>query len=391
MPSKCASISVQRAVWLSFGLAWLTLSCNVYDPDLSRAAIRSQASAGAPGTEANAASVASPATAGEAPATTPSEFPDEREDASVGLAPPACGDGIVNGAEKCDVAISAGAPGACPDSCPPLEPCVPRVRNGDDCQAACVLRELTCQSGDGCCPGKCTKDNDRDCSARCGDGIVQESSGETCEMGSERPCRHSDEDCADSDVCTRDVLTGSADNCNAACSHLALEAETSGDGCCPPTANANTDHDCQPRCGNGAREGDEECDGTAGCDAGCKDIARAERIRCMAAAITPCEQCACMQCASTELACLLGAEAESNRLCRAILTCAQANNCVGTPCYCGSLGCGLSYGPCRAPIEEAVGGDPQIITRDSQDPSKPLGRAFLADTCRVDKCQSACR
>ena len=297
----------------------------------------------------------------------------------------------MNGVEKCDLGIEAGQPGACPDECGPLGLCIPRVKNGDGCQAECVLRELACESGDGCCPGKCTKDNDGDCAGRCGDGIIQESSGETCEAESDQPCKTSTEQCDDGDPCTRDSLGGSPETCTAACAHTPLAPELAADGCCPGTGNANIDRDCSARCGNDVVEEGEECDGAPGCDATCKDVARAERMRCMAAATTPCEQCACTMCARTELACLMGPDAQANQLCKAVLTCSQASGCLGTNCYCGSLGCGLSFGPCREPIEAAVGGDISALTRDANDPNTTIGRAYTADMCRVTSCQSVCR
>ena len=41
-----------------------------------------------------------------------------------------CGDGMVTGAETCDMAIAKDAPGACPIDCPPLAECVLRALNG---------------------------------------------------------------------------------------------------------------------------------------------------------------------------------------------------------------------------------------------------------------------
>lgn len=45
------------------------------------------------------------------------------------------------------------------------------------------------------------------------------------------------------------------------CSHSAVTSAKSGDGCCPASANATNDSDCQPVCGNGVVESGEICDG----------------------------------------------------------------------------------------------------------------------------------
>jgi cysteine-rich repeat protein len=62
-------------------------------------------------------------------------------------------------------------------------------------------------------------------------------------------------------TCTADALTGSASNCNTACTHTPITTPQGGDLCCPPGANANTDADCMAECGNGAVEAGERCDG----------------------------------------------------------------------------------------------------------------------------------
>ncbi len=86
----------------------------------------------------------------------------------------------------------------------------------------------------------------------CGNGVVEV--GETCD-GS---CVSS---CDDGDVCTVDVLTGSAGSCDAACGMVDIVWCDPTDGCCPAGCDANTDADCAPVCGNDVIEGDELCDG----------------------------------------------------------------------------------------------------------------------------------
>ena len=309
---------------------------------------------------------------------------------------PSCGDGEVNGVEKCDVGIAEGQPGACPRNCPALEPCVPRVLNGSGCQAECALREVACQSGDQCCPGKCTKDNDLDCSAKCGDGIVQASSSETCEDGTDKPCLTGVEQCDDKDPCTVDELQGSAANCNTHCTHVAKREVVAADGCCPEGESANTDTDCQPRCGNNVREQGEECDGGPGCEPGCKLATDMDLKRCTGAASNECERCACMNCTGTEVACRFSPDVDSNALCGSVVSCMQSHECVGNPlgpCYCGlGLICGLPYGPCREPVDVAGKSmDYDALYTAMSDANTPLGRAASADLCRISRCLGACR
>jgi hypothetical protein len=126
-----------------------------------------------------------------------------------------------------------------------------------------------CVAGDGCCPSTCTHDTDSDCSASCGNGVVDMSAGETCEPESTtQPCPTS---CDDAAACTGDYPTGSVRNCNLSCTHVETVIPLIGDGCCPPGANANNDNDCQPMCGNGIVERGERCDGRCPTQADCND------------------------------------------------------------------------------------------------------------------------
>jgi hypothetical protein len=302
-----------------------------------------------------------------------------------------CGDGQLTGIEKCDMGIAAGKPGACPTSCPPLAKCTPRVLNGTACQATCELRELICESGDNCCPGKCTTDNDSDCSPSCGDGIVQETAGETCEAKSDTPCKKSDAECDDGNACTSDKLTGSASNCNAVCTNTLLPAATEADGCCPEGANATTDGDCEPKCGNGVLERSEDCDGGSSCTADCKRTGSMDQARCLAAAKTDCEKCSCTSCTATEMACRMGDNADANTKCSAVLTCSQMNNCVDEMCYCASPLCVVA-GACQNQILTAAGTtDVTMLQTLKMDLNNPLGKARSADVCRTTMCASACR
>ena len=204
-----------------------------------------------------------------------------------------CGNGVLDDGEMCDIAIAAGKTGACPTKCEDAAKCVPRGLSGAACQAQCVVLTPTCMGGDGCCSGNCTTDNDSDCSTKCGDGVVQAEKGETCDPGKDEddagmmstmqglPCK-TQADCDDGDPCTLDVLIGSEQNCNTACSH-SDKAAMNGDGCCPkdPDVNANNDTDCKSVCGNNVHEPDEECDGGDGCTADCKVKNTSDQMYCL--------------------------------------------------------------------------------------------------------------
>ncbi len=389
--------------WL--GLCCVLSACSAYNPHLLKPA-QSQSSLGGTGGQATGGSGGTGGTGGvsgfggsggtggsvsDNDGGSTNEFPSQTR----------CGDGQVTGSEKCDIGILPGMPGACPTSCDALGPCTPRALNGSGCQAECVLLQVSCMSGDGCCPGTCTHDTDSDCSGSCGDGVVQSDMGETCEDGSSTPCP-TEADCNDNDPCTTDTLMGSASNCNAQCEHTEITSVASGDMCCPKGANANTDTDCTPVCGNGVKETGEACDGTMGCDSQCKLTMTPDQVHCLENfAADDCEMCTCLSCTSEYLACRDNSNQNDDSKCNAVLICSRANNCVGGPCYCGNdttgtCGYGTTgpQGPCVHEIESAAGalpGDVFAVNAAAMSTNNPLGRAYVADQCRVNNCVDVCR
>jgi hypothetical protein len=172
-----------------------------------------------------------------------------------------CGDGAVTSPETCD------PPASCLISCGDGNACTVDTMTGSaaNCNVACSSQAITsCTSGDGCCPSGCTIANDNDCSASCGDGVV--TSPETCDPSTSCPAS-----CSDGNSCTIDTVTGSAINCNVACSHQVITTCTSGDGCCPLGCNALSDNDCSPYCGDGVVTSPETCDPPNSCAANCSD------------------------------------------------------------------------------------------------------------------------
>jgi hypothetical protein len=100
----------------------------------------------------------------------------------------------------------------------------------------CTNEEIrVCQGGDGCCPAGCSQASDSDCSATCGDGVVDD--GETCDGNCPTTCD-------DGQVCTRDTLRGSAANCNVSCRFDPITVCQGGDGCCPDGCTNTNDSDC---------------------------------------------------------------------------------------------------------------------------------------------------
>ncbi|PKN47252.1 MAG: hypothetical protein CVU59_03540 [Deltaproteobacteria bacterium HGW-Deltaproteobacteria-17] len=175
----------------------------------------------------------------------------------------ACGNNVVEPGETCD------PPASCPSlaSCNDGDPCTTDVLTGNaaSCTAACgTIPVTTCLDGDGCCPEGCNMLTDDGCSANCGNGVIEP--GETCDPPASCPTS-----CSDGNTCTTDTLTGSAANCNSACTYPAIVSCVGGDGCCPAGCNANNDANCTPLCGNNVVEPGETCDPPASCPTTCFD------------------------------------------------------------------------------------------------------------------------
>jgi hypothetical protein len=391
-------------------VGWSLVACSVYDsrlvdgetearPGGLGGSAGSRGGSGTGGTgqmsngiSGNAGSAGISGSAGSAGSAghTPGDVPDP----SGGVR---CGDGEVDLSEKCDISIAQGMPGACPKECPPLANCVPRMLTDSNCQAHCEALELLCVDDDGCCGPMCDRSNDTDCPANCGDGIVEEGEGETCEAKTDKPCPV-EADCDDGDPCTKDVLGGSPENCNAACENLPIATTESGDGCCLPDSNNNMDSDCPISCGNGAVEMGEECDGGDGCDASChlKSMLTAEQTQCMqliGSKANSCDMCSCLQCTKEQLACRASGNATRDKDCTSVLQCSNDHDCVKDRCYCSELDTlcvnfVLDPGPCKAEIDAAAhGANP---TTQQTDSSTALGRAVDTTDCNAMKCPMVC-
>jgi MYXO-CTERM domain-containing protein len=176
-----------------------------------------------------------------------------------------CGNGVLDAGEKCDKTIPAGTTGACPTAadCDDKNPCTVDATSGADCNVVCTNTPITQpQNGDGCCPPGATSQNDSDCKPACGNGVLE--TGETCDPGiasGPGACKTL-ADCDDSDVCTKDELTGGP--CDVQCKHTPVKPDpASKDGCCPPGSSLTEDADCLPKCNP---------DSTGPCVDLCKDV-----------------------------------------------------------------------------------------------------------------------
>lgn len=311
----------------------------------------------------------------------------------------ACGNGKLDADERCDTAIAKGKPGACPTACTSDDPCRISALTGSGCNAECRESTRGCQNADKCCPAQCNHENDSDCSAKCGDGIVEADQGESCETGPNTPANQrcpSEASCEDGDPCTIGVLQGSAAQCNAVCKQEPITARHGDDGCCPAGADATVDSDCLPKCGNGVKEGSEACDGTTGCDANCKQTLSSAQVQCLnQLASDACERCECTHCSAEMLACGKSGNTKRDAACLEVEECATQNSCAAEDCYCGIaniLFCSvIATGPCRSEIEQAAN---SFITFDIQNDflndSTALGRAKNLGLCRRSHCSDVC-
>ena len=171
-----------------------------------------------------------------------------------------CGNGLLDPGERCDPAVAPGQIGSCPTGCDDGNSCTVESINGAGCDARCEYQVVTrCVAGDGCCPPGCSSVEDDDCSASCGNGVIE--AGETCDtaiaVGAEGACR---ENCDDQIACTEDKLVGSGCNVTCISSPITVCRLDQKDGCCPNGCTSATDADCPVGCGNGVVETGETCD-----------------------------------------------------------------------------------------------------------------------------------
>lgn len=173
-----------------------------------------------------------------------------------------CGNGRLDPGETCDTEIALGQPGACPtNECSDALACTRDLKMGSGCRVECLHREiLVSVPGDGCCPAMGNHDTDEDCSATCGNGVVdpQEACDKTIGEGMPGSCP-SLAVCNDQDPCTEDRLI-STGTCSARCTNEAIVNAIVGDGCCPANASLALDNDCKVVCGDGMLDPGEVCD-----------------------------------------------------------------------------------------------------------------------------------
>ncbi len=173
-----------------------------------------------------------------------------------------CGNGRLDPGETCDPDAPLVA-GRCPASCDDGIACTTDTRVGaaDACTLRCQYDVVTaCLDGDGCCPSACDAASDADCSASCGDGILDP--GETCDGDCVAVC-------SDEDACTQNRRLGSSSDCSAECVFLPVSECVADDDCCAVGCTSETDTDCSDSCGDGVVDPDESCDGD--CPTSCED------------------------------------------------------------------------------------------------------------------------
>ncbi len=249
-----------------------------------------------------------------------------------------CGNGSLDPGETCDKAITGG-PGSCVSACDDGNACTLNhlIGSADNCSAACSTSLITqCGATDGCCPKYCTSSTDSDCSAACGNGVVDQ--GETCDktiVSGPGKCPTS---CNDGQSCTIDVLIGDKASCSASCVSTVITQCAGGDGCCPTGCSANTDTDCSVTCGNGEVEPGERCDkaiptGSGSCPTACDDGQSCTIDELVGSAGTCSAYCAVWpitQCKSNDACCPAGCNKNTDADCSA--TCGNGVKEAGETC-----------------------------------------------------------
>jgi hypothetical protein len=352
--------------WHSCGavvLLMLAASCKVYDSGLVSQSLD-------PARQQPDAAVVT----GESPVTSraPSDDIDAETDAGPTEQRASCGDGVVSRGEACDIAIAAGAAGACPTGCSGGQGCTQYSLAGSACTTHCVGQQVTERKAeDGCCPAGADWSADHDCEPRCGNGVIE--AGERCDPQAECPVASA---CTSADSCVLARYTGAAASCNARCEQVKIESCISGDGCCAAGCNSASDSDCTAPAPTGELQTPD-----ASCAVGAK--------------LSNCQACECEHCGQARAACRTDADPDLASKCSVVVNCAEEEECDPQYCYCGEVSdqtCERkAYGPCIAVMERAAGGQGFArVNAQGANNSSPLGRAVSLMECRQAYCAAQC-
>jgi len=297
-----------------------------------------------------------------------------------------CGNGTVEPGERCDIAISSGRNGACPDGCSGREGCSQRLLVGSQCAARCEEVEITqAIPDDGCCPSEATASQDNDCASTCGNGAVER--GERCDPPGTCAQKKA---CTTTGVCQQAHYSGDPDQCTAACVIEPISACIGGDRCCPPGCTADTDDDCDAA--------DSACDGGCPTGVGSVDGGKLDASgECQATHTgTACDACDCEQCEAEVLGCAKAAGESVAERCETLSRCSVKAECTGLDCYCGNLNADtcqlLAPGPCVSEIRALAGTRNvlELLSIGSMEDTG-LGRWLKLTACRKSKCARRCR
>lgn len=320
-----------------------------------------------------------------------------------------CGNGVVDDAETCDIAIDSDQPGACPTRCDLQIGCFGQELIGTRCHAFCLSLEITAPlDNDQCCPNGADHTIDSDCSALCGNGLLD--AAETCDPPETCPKQ---ELCRSDDACKPGFYAGDPQQCTATCEFHSITDCQSGDGCCPAQCTAANDNDCSANnpeppkrptgTDNTGNPGTNPPPPDAGspCDAGnCPDDGSNENPATCTQAHTGgrCQACDCNYCASQTVACL-DPDPPTRNASLALIECATRAHCSGVDCYCGPFTNDLALcarwaggGPCVREIRSLTRGDsdPVQVLLNAVNTNTPLGRVAQMLACRAQNCREVC-
>jgi hypothetical protein len=299
-----------------------------------------------------------------------------------------CGNGVKESGETCDPVAT------CPTACNDGNPCTTdTLQNAGTCMAQCVSTVAACVSGDGCCSSGCTDSQDADCHVvpqpSCGNGRVE--AGETCDGN----CPVS---CSDNNLCTLDVLSGSAAACSAKCTSTPITTCTTpvADGCCAAGCNPGNDADCPYECGDGVVVPGETCDGNCptSCDDGnpCTDDT-------MTGTPAICDV-ACHHTPSTTPVCLCGnGKLDQGETCdgNCPATCDDGNACTVDGQTGGAVTCNLVCTHTPSTSASCFCGNGVVDPGETCDGNCPTSCAASTDPCKPNRltgsassCNAAC-